>query len=206
MPKNQEQIIDILRNDKDENKRAAATLLLAHIKDGQELVKILIPSMYDSSSGVRNNVMRVLGATLAKVKVNDFPIDKAIAALDFPDETDRNKALYILLSLANQPNYARYIRTHAAKLLIDHLKMFQPNLHGNSYAVLTRISGQEYGERDYKAWQDWLSKAVDDGGKYERKLFNPIIKHKKGIIMDSLQGNKDQTNHVEFTIDSQQLK
>jgi hypothetical protein len=203
VPKNKERIIEVLRNDKDAEKRAAAAFLLAHIQDGSELVKILIPSIYDSNSGVRNNVMRVLGSTLEKVEVSDFPVDKIIIALDFPSESDRNKALYVLLSLAKQPKYAKYISQHAGKQLIDELKMSQPNLHGNSYAVLTRISGQEYGERDYKAWQDWLSKAVDDGGKYERKLFNPIIKHKQGVIMDSLQGNKDQMNRVEFTIDSQ---
>ncbi len=157
--KNKEQIIDVLRNDQDKNKRAAAAFLLAHIKDGKELVKILIPSMYDSSSYVRNNVMRVLGATLERVKVSDFPVDKVIVALDFPSETDRNKALYILLSLSNQPKYAKYIRTHAATLLINHLKMFQPNLHDGSYEVLTKISGKKYGERDYKAWQDWLDQA-----------------------------------------------
>ncbi len=47
--------------------------------------------------------MRVLGATLAKVKVDDFLLDKVTVALDFPSESDRNKALYILFSLADKP-------------------------------------------------------------------------------------------------------
>ncbi len=159
VPKNKKQLIEILRSDMDENKRANAAFLLSHIKNGQELVKILIPSIYDSSANVRNNVMRVLGATLEKVVVTDFPIDKIIIALDFPQETDRNKALYIAESLASQPKYAKYIAEHAGKQLLDELKMLQPNLHGGAYMVLKKISGKEYGERDYKAWQDWLDQA-----------------------------------------------
>jgi hypothetical protein len=154
--KNKTQLAAILKNDKDDQKRASAAFLLAHIKDGKELAAILVPSMRDPNSLVRNNVMRVLGATLDKIDALDFPVDEAITALDFPRETDRNKALYILFSLAKQPKYAQYIAQHAGNLLIDELKMFQPNLHNFAYATLKEISGKSYGERDYSAWQTWV--------------------------------------------------
>ncbi len=156
VPKNKNQLIAVLRNDKDEHKRAAAAFLLSHIKDGNELIKILLPSISDSSSAVRNNVMRVLGATLAKMKSADFPINEAIKALDFPMATDRNKALYMIISLTEQPRYADYMRTHAGSALITQLKLSQPNVHDLAYFVLKKISGKNYAERDYASWEQWF--------------------------------------------------
>lgn len=156
VPNAKNQLIVILRSDKDEKKRAAAAFLLAHIKDGNELIQILVPSMRDPSSAVRNDVMRVLAETLTKVTNADFPIDNAIEALDYPSTVDRNKSLYILFSLSSQPRYARYIVRHAKSQLMDELKMSQRNVHGLAYSILKIISGKNYGERDYQAWDLWL--------------------------------------------------
>jgi hypothetical protein len=113
--------------------------------------------MRDPSNGVRNSAMRVLGATLAKNNV-DFPVQEAITALDFPMETDRNKALYIILSLTNQPRYAKFIAVHAKTELLEELKMRQLNLHDLAYEVLKKISGKNYSDRNYVAWKNWLDK------------------------------------------------
>lgn len=154
--KNKQLLINMLSKDKNEEHRATAAFLLGHISDGNELIRILVPSMRDPSSAVRNNVMRVLGATLGKLNTADFPVEEAVAALDFPDETDRNKALYILISLSQQKRYASYIATHAGDLLLTNLHMDQLNLHGCAYAVLTQISGKKFADRDYTAWKEWL--------------------------------------------------
>lgn len=155
VPKNKNKLIKILKEDKDPEKRTYAAYLLAHLKDGKELVNILIPSIYDSSSSVRNAVMRVLAETLAKHKIADFPIDKLLQALDFPETTDRNKALCSLLPLVDQPEYAEYMRKHGLNLLISELKLLQPNVHGLAYMILKKISGKNYADRDYKSWQSW---------------------------------------------------
>jgi hypothetical protein len=156
VPKQKLKLIEILRQDKDYNKRAAAAYLLAHIKNGGELIKILIPSMYDSNELVRNNVMRVIALALRKVKNVDFPIEKVVAALDFPDETNRNKALAIISELATQPRYAKYIKENASQQIMDNLRMIQPNLHDTAYLILLGLSGQTFGERDYTSWERWL--------------------------------------------------
>jgi hypothetical protein len=155
--KNKQQLVTILRRDRDENKRYAAAYLLAHIKNGRELIQILIPSIKDCNAKVRNSVMRVLGSTLTKVKTANFPIEKIIKALDYPAETDRNKALYILQSLSVQPIYAEYIRNHASNEIIAQLKMQQPNLHNTAYQILKKISGKNFDEMNYIAWNKWLN-------------------------------------------------
>jgi len=147
-------LIDIIRHEKDDEKRAAAVYVLAHIKNSGELVNSLLPAMHDSSALVRNNAMRVIAETLEKNKIN-IPINQVITALDFPNTTDRNKALLILYNIADRKDYAKYIATHATKTLINILKLQQPNNHDFSYNILKRISGKNYGERDYHAWTAW---------------------------------------------------
>lgn len=156
VPKYKTKLVETLKRDPDENRRSAAACLLAHIKNGKELVDILTPSISDPSEEVRNDVMRVLESTLAIVKPTNFNIDPIIQALDSPVLTDRNKALCMIMSLSEQPKYARYVAEHAGASLMASLKMIQPNLHSAAYVVSQRISGKTYGEHDYELWQNWF--------------------------------------------------
>jgi len=155
VPKNKAQLLEILKNDKSYKKRENIPLLLVHIKNDKELVKLLTPFIRDSNDAVRNSVIMIIGWVLAKDNTIDFPVDEAITALDFPG-FDRNQALFILNSLADRENLAPYIAQHAGKQLIDCLKMLQPNHHNPAHDILKKISGQKYGDRDYEAWQRWL--------------------------------------------------
>ena len=155
--RNKNKLTAILYEDKDETKRAAAAFLLAHLKDSNELMKILVPAMRDPSDKVRNNVMRVIAlAYMLKLKDADFPVQKAIDALDYPTAYDRNKAAAILLALSSQPRYAQYIKLNAKTQLLALLKLQQPNVHDLTYILLRNISGLKFGERDYASWEHWL--------------------------------------------------
>ncbi len=154
--KNKQKLIKILHLDPDEDRRANAVFLLGHIKNGSELIRILTPSMLDPSEYVRNNVMRVLGSTLLIVNQADFDILPVIKMLDSPAFNDRNKSLFMLIGLSNDPQHRRSIIENGDKALIAALKMKQPNLHDNVYKLLQKISIQNYDERDYNAWQNWL--------------------------------------------------
>jgi hypothetical protein len=158
--KHKNELVTILREEKDARKRAAAAFLLAHIKDGYELVNILVPSIRDSDVGVRNNVMRVLIETLRKIKEPTFPIKEIVPALNFPAEEDRNKSLYIISVLVKQPRYAAYIKKYASQDLVQNLRSIQPNIHDITYTILKAISYQHYGERDYSAWEKWSKNQI----------------------------------------------
>jgi hypothetical protein len=156
VPQNKDKLMAILKEDKNPKKRAIAVFLLAHIQDGEELIKAILPSIYDSDGAVRNNTMRVLAQAVTLVKPKNFPIQDILQAIDFPTEPDRNKALYVISALAAQPQYAAYIRQHAAQIILTQLKMLQPNLSGSAHVILIEISGKYYGQRDYAAWEKWL--------------------------------------------------
>lgn len=155
VPKNRLLLISVLREDRDPQKRSAAAYLLAHIKNGKEVVDVLTPSIFDSNSTVRNNVLRVIAMTLEKNNQVYFPAYLLPKLLDFPTATDRNKALYILSVLIKKHYYANYIKRHCLNLLLYELKLFQPNLHDLAYSILKQISGKYFAERDYNAWQKW---------------------------------------------------
>lgn len=154
VPKHKSRLVEILYKAKNPKKRAAAGYLLAYINDPYELCDILTSSIFDPSSQVRNSVMRVIGSLASQNKLKNFPTEKIVIALNFPDTTDRNKALYVILSLVDQPEYAEYFKLHARNLLVDNLKMKQPNLHKTAYAILNKL-GLEFDEYDYVAWEKW---------------------------------------------------
>jgi hypothetical protein len=151
------ELITILRQDKDESKRGAAAYLLAHLKNANEVADALTPSMRDSSSLVRNNVMRVFAEMATKVKLNNFPVDDAIRALSYPSETDRNKALFMLDSITAIPKYAAYVKRKGCQGVLNQYRLIQPNLHDTAYKVLMNMSGEHYPIDDYTAWEQWAS-------------------------------------------------
>lgn len=155
VPKYKNDLIAILRNDKDEQKRGAAAYLLAHLKDGHEIVAILSPSIRDSSSYVRNNVMRVIAQTSTKAPEANFPLDNIIAALTYPTATDRNKAIYVLEMLTRHPKIATYVKQHGCHELMDQYKTVQLNLHNEAYNVLVNISAKHFPVDDYRSWIKW---------------------------------------------------
>jgi len=85
--------------------KQAAACLLAHApnRNIEELIDILMPFFYDPSKSVRNNIMRILGILFESEVAKNLNIEPFIQMLDSPILTDRNKALCILVPLANQP-------------------------------------------------------------------------------------------------------
>lgn len=156
--KHKTQLFEILKNDKKEEHRGKAAYLLAHIESAEELVRALAPAIRDSSSYVRNNVMRVLALLVKDNKTVDVPLAEILQAINFPDTTDRNKSLYVLDGLADRPANREQIARQVGHLLVKLLRLAQPNNHDPAYSILQKISGEKFGERDYAAWERWVEK------------------------------------------------
>ena len=131
--------------------------MLAHTNDAQRLAPVLGRAIYDPNGGVRNNAMRVLMFLAQKGAEVDFPIRDLIAALDFPSSADRNKAAYTVAALAGQAEYRDTIRAEAVPAALRLLKLEQANNHDPAYEILTQVSGETFGDRDYAAWERWAA-------------------------------------------------
>jgi hypothetical protein len=149
----------ILHESASDEQRGQAAFLLGHHPDAGQMVAALLPAFRDPSALVRNNAMRVISFFAWQRPEADIPVGPVIEALSFPAATDRNKALAILSSLARKPENHAVITRSAGDLLLQVLRLKQPNNHDFAYSTLKAISGKEFGERDFAAWEAWLAEA-----------------------------------------------
>lgn len=137
--------------------RANALLVLAHTNDAERLFPVLGNAIHDPSASVRNNAMRVLLFMAQADPSRDYPLDALLAAFDFPAASDRNKAGGLLVELAKSPRYRDRIRAAAAQTALKQLRLEQPVNHLPAYELLKVLSGEDFGARDYAAWERWAA-------------------------------------------------
>lgn len=154
--KNKNQLVMMLNEDKNSHRRAVSAFLLAHLHNQKEVVDTLLPSINDPSGIVRNNALRVIGYILIHNKNIDIPLADLKNLLKMPLTTDRNKAMVVLLGLANNPIHHRAIIQYFGADLYAELLQKQLNVHYLSHAILKKVSGCDYGDKDYLSWQRWL--------------------------------------------------
>jgi hypothetical protein len=140
--------------------RANALFVLAHTNDAERLLPVLGHAIYDPDAGVRNNAMRVMLFMAQLDPERDYPLDSLLAAYDFPEASDRNKAGWTLVELAKSPRYRDRIRAEAVTFALKQLRLAQPVNHGPAYELLKILSGQDFGERDYAAWERWATEST----------------------------------------------
>lgn len=155
-------IINTINYDPDERRRAAAVFLTGHFTDPKEIMSVLLPHVTDDDDDVRNNVIRVIGTTLFKVKI-DIDVTPFLSLLDSPVLTDRNKSLFVLLMLSESPAVKKRLIEEGGDKLIAILALQQPNNHITAFNILKKISGENFGEYDIAAWKQWLSQSKSRG-------------------------------------------
>ena len=156
VPQNEKKLARILKKDARPQFRGNAAFLLAHLKNGQVVVKYVLGSVRDSSELVRNNSVRILSNIAMKHPEIEIPVEPILQVLNFPATTDRNKAGYTLVWLSKNKKYKKVIIQSVGQVLLDMLKLEQPNNHDPAYSILKNVSGKNFEERDYEAWEKWL--------------------------------------------------
>jgi hypothetical protein len=156
--KEKEKILNILNNDPDPERRAAAVFIIGHFKDPEEIISILFKHINDKSPGVRNNAIRVMSQTMEKAQITHINVEPFLNLLNSPYGTDRNKALSLLASAPLDKKARTLIIYKGKKDLLALLHLKQPNNHDWAYLLLKKISGKDFGPHNYYAWEQWLSK------------------------------------------------
>lgn len=147
----------IIQSGTDNELRQKAIFILGHDSDYQSLAKFLLQFSDDEDDVIRNNALRVIGAIVeqhADVKLN---LSRIIQALNFPLVTDRNKAAYVLAGyVRHHPKSHQRVIKQAGDTLLAMLRLHQPNNHDFAYQILKTVSHQNFGERDFAAWEKWM--------------------------------------------------
>lgn len=157
VPKNEKKLARILKKDTRPQFRGNAAFLLAHIQSGPSVVNYVLGSVRDSSELVRNNAVRVLSDISWRHPELDIPVEPVLQVLKFPSTTDRNKAGYTLVYLSKKEKNKKAIIKSVGPILLEMLKLKQPNNHDPAYQILKNVSGEKFDERDYEAWTSWLA-------------------------------------------------
>ena len=159
--KNLSELKQIFLHDHDDGHRAAAAFVLAYMKDGKALIDLLASRVTDESSEVRNDIIRVFSDIAFHHPELELPLDGVIKVLNFPETTDRNKAsavIYALLSHSEQvEKYRPVLMKKTVPILLRMLRLLQPNNHDWAYQSLKILAGQDFGERNYGAWDAWFA-------------------------------------------------
>jgi len=120
VPKYRDNLLDILRREKDPNNRLrAATLLNWAGGDLEGTLRLALPLLNDPDEGVRNNLSRFMIQFVGRVKSKSLRhrlIGAFVQQIERPSHGDRNKGLYNLLGIAKAwPDDRGYIRSHGGE-------------------------------------------------------------------------------------------
>jgi len=169
-PKEKALLVNTIGHDPLPERRVAAVYLAGYLDDPHEIISLLTKHVMDSDDGVRNSAMRVIAETMKKAKIDEINVQPFLELLDSPYDTDRNKALYVLLSASNLPLSKQLIIRKGNKQLIALLQLKQPNNHDMAYALLKNISGKDFGSQNIDAWKKWIRKEVTDNKNIQAEI------------------------------------
>lgn len=158
--KNEKALVAILNDSAQMDDRASAAYLLAYLNDPQKVALYLLPAIKDAEPLVRNNALRVLGDIAERHKEVVLPSKPLIEALNFPRASDRSKAVFVVMMMADGSQQVRQdILNEGVPPLLAMLKGNQPDQRDFSHKILRKISGKEFPVSDYLAWKNWYQKS-----------------------------------------------
>lgn len=145
-------------NDADPKKRAAAVFVLSYLPDGNAVASIAANALGDASAEVRGAALVILSDLALYHKSVLIDMAKLLPVLDYPTVSDRGKALSVLVGLVDNKAYRPLILQRALPPLLALLRLNQPNNHDLAFTVLSTLSQESYGRRDYEAWRKWAER------------------------------------------------
>ncbi|HEX8440936.1 hypothetical protein [Archangium sp.] len=157
VPRHFDALVRVLREDRDEGKRMGAVNLLAYGPSREQVVQAVLPSVRDPAQGVRNEVMRLLGAAQQGQPRVLLPLDTVLESLWLPTTADRNKTAWALVRILETEGaiHRKQILDKAAEPLLEMVAMQQTTDREPAHKVLTLLAGRDLGE-DGEVWRQWI--------------------------------------------------
>ncbi|MCX7114691.1 MAG: HEAT repeat domain-containing protein [Gammaproteobacteria bacterium] len=126
-------------NDPDPRRREAAAYVVGEFSNPQEIMSLLLSHVQDKDNGVRNAAMRVIFDTMRHAKLSRIDVHPFIQLLRSPYETDRNKALCVLLMAMERVENKKIIQKEALTDLQKLAKLKQPNNRDFALHILEKL-------------------------------------------------------------------
>ncbi|SEU35256.1 hypothetical protein [Stigmatella erecta] len=153
------ELVQVLRTDKSQEKRATAAYLLAYGRSREEVIQALLPSMKDAGEAPRNAAMRVLWQAQQGADRVLLPVEPVLRALHGPMISDRNKAGALLKALAEKdPSIRGRVLRDAGDVLLEMAGQRQRIDREIALQALQALAGRDLGP-DVEAWRAWVQEA-----------------------------------------------
>lgn len=153
-------LLEVAARQADPQARAAALYILSYLSDGPAVVEIMGLGLEDPAEEARAAALQVLSDIGLYHKDIPLDIEKVLPALDDPAASIRSRAMGVVVAVAERPAYRPTLLARAAPALLGLLKLRQPSQHDLAFTILSVLSGQTYGRRDYPAWEAWVSSQI----------------------------------------------
>lgn len=151
---------NVLDHSADADHRAVAAQILAYGGNRHDIAARLLRAADDPDEAVRNNAVRALGVLAQWANDNpdagvSIPPDPFIRLLNSVRWTDRNKGVFVLMSLSAAPNAGliEALRNEAVPSLVEMARWSNPGHALAPYIILARAAGIDDGEA-FGAWQE----------------------------------------------------
>lgn len=134
-----------LRQSADPEQRAAAAMAAGYLDPGSKQIKVLVDAASDSNSTVRNNALRalwVLAVSRPNLVLRHAPIARLATLLRSGEWSDRNKAMLLLMALAESgdPRLPRELKRHALPELREMAAWRNPGHADPARYLLDRVA------------------------------------------------------------------
>ena len=149
----------VLLTSSDAGHRALAAQVIAYHADRERVVRDLLHAVGDPDDDVRNNAVRALAVLAgwanehrdAEIRI---PAEPFIDFLNSVSWTDRNKGVFVLMSLTNSrdPVLLAQLRSRALPSLVEMARWTSPGHAMGAYIILARIAGLD-DQAAFQAWQ-----------------------------------------------------
>lgn len=160
VPRHFAALVQMLRTDKEQEKRAAAAYLLAYGRSREEVIQVLAPSMNDPGEAPRNAVMRVLWQAQQGADKVLVPLEPVLRAIHGPLISDRNKAGALLKALAEKdPSIRERVLRDAGDVLLEMAGQRQVIDREVAVNALKALSKKDLGN-DVEAWRAWVKETL----------------------------------------------
>lgn len=148
----------LFRASADPADRADALFVLSYGPSGPDVVGLCHEALLDSDARVRGAALQILADVANHHQELPVALDRVLPRLDDPVVDVRNRAMGLLVPLAERDAY-RQVMFGAAPRLAALLKLSEPGAHDLAFTVLGVLSKKSFDRQDYASWDAWAAKA-----------------------------------------------
>jgi hypothetical protein len=165
VPRHFAELVQVLRTDKSQEKRATAAYLLAYGRSREEAIQALVPALNDAGEAPRNAAMRVLWQAQQGANRVLVPLEPVLRALHGPLISDRNKAGALLTAIAEKdPSVRGRVLREAGDVLLEMAGQRQIIDREAALQALRALAGKNLGP-EAGAWRAWVQETRAAPGK-----------------------------------------